>query len=75
VKQQKMIKRRRRFKHTVPFKDRLSAFAEDLRTEANALPVGHQRDDVLMRARRAETAAHIEDWANSPGLYPPKVKR
>jgi hypothetical protein len=64
-----VIKRRRRFKQTVPFKDRLAAFAQELRDEAAVLPAGQQRDDLLERASRADTASHLHDWANS---QPPK---
>jgi hypothetical protein len=31
-----------------------------------------ERDDVLRKARQADTAAHLDDWANSPGLQAPK---
>jgi hypothetical protein len=31
-----------------------------------------ERDIFLKRARQAETACRIDDWANSPGLQPPK---
>ena len=60
-----MIKRRRRFKQTVPFKDRLTAFAKDLRNEASTMPAGHLRDDLLKRASRCETAAQLDEWARS----------
>jgi hypothetical protein len=66
-----MIKRRRRFKQTVPLKDRLCAFAKDLREEASRLPAGPERDAMLERASRADTAVHVEDWARSAGLQPP----
>ena len=57
---------------TVSLKDRLAAFANKVRETADRLPPGRERDDMLKKARRAETAAHIDDWANSPGLQPPK---
>lgn len=63
-----MIKRRRRFKQTVPFKDRLMIFARDLREEASLMPPGHNRDELLRRARRADTAAQLDEWVRSPGL-------
>ena len=28
--------------------------------------------DSLKKARQADTAAHLDEWANSPGLMPPK---
>lgn len=63
-----MIKRRRRFRQTVPLKDRLSAFASDLREEASKLPTGHQRDELLQRATQADTAAYFDEWAHSSVL-------
>jgi hypothetical protein len=66
-----MIKRRRRFTQTVSLKDRLSTFAKDLRDEASQLSAGPERDDILKRARRADTAAHLDEWAHSAGLKSP----
>jgi hypothetical protein len=66
-----MIKRRRRFKQTVPFKDRLAAFANEIRKEASTLPPGRGRDELLNRASRADTASHLDEWAHSAGLQPP----
>jgi len=67
-----MVKHRRRFKQTILFRDRLTAFARDLEKEAAVLPAGQKRDELLQRARRAETAAHLDDWANSAELRPPR---
>jgi len=69
-----MIKRRRRFKQTVAFKDRLADFAQLIRNEASALPSGRERDDLLMRASRADTAADFDEWAHSAGLTAADVK-
>jgi hypothetical protein len=65
------MKVRRRFVQTVSLKDRLTAFAEEARRKAKYV-IGHERDELLKKARLADTAAHIDDWANSPGLQPPK---
>lgn len=62
---------RRRFKQAKSLKERLIAFAEEARGKAK-LVVGAERDELLKKARRADTAAHIDDWVNSPGLQPPK---
>jgi hypothetical protein len=67
-----MTSRRRRFKQSAAFKERLSAWAEDVRAEAEKLPPGIERDEMLKKVSRAETAAHLDDWANSPGLQPPE---
>ena len=66
-----MIKRRRRFKQSIAFKDRLAAFAQDLRDEAARMPPSRKRGELLRRARQADTAAHLDEWARSPGLQPP----
>jgi hypothetical protein len=63
---------RRRFKQTISLKDRLASFAEEIREKASRLRPGPERDALLKRASRADTASHIDEWANSPGLQPPK---
>jgi hypothetical protein len=63
---------RRRFKQSLSLSDRLKLFSKTLKTEANKLRPGAQRDDLLKRARIADTASHIGEWANSRGLQPPK---
>lgn len=65
------MQQRRSFTHTESLKDRLSAFAKKTREEAEKLS-GSARDTLLRKSRRADTAAHIDNWANSPGLQPPK---
>jgi hypothetical protein len=66
-----MVQRRRRFKQTTSLQERLSVFAKEAREKASLLPPGLERQDLLKKARQADTAAHIDDWANSPGLQPP----
>ncbi|WP_426613484.1 hypothetical protein [Bradyrhizobium sp. McL0616] len=63
---------RRRFIHVKTLKQRLLEEARNLREEAKLLPYGPLRDAVLMKARQAETAAHMDDWLSSPGLQPSK---
>jgi hypothetical protein len=63
---------RRRFKQTLSLKERLESFAKEVREKASQLPAGIERDSLLKRARQADTASHIEDWANSRGLRPPE---
>jgi hypothetical protein len=64
--------KRRRFIQTTSLKDRLASFAEQAREKAKFLESGMERDELLKKARRADTAAHIDDWANSAELQPPK---
>ena len=63
--------RRRRFKQTIPLKERLTAWAKEVMAKAQTLPPGPEKDELLKKAGQAETAAHLDDWANSPGLRPP----
>ena len=63
---------RRRFTETVPLDRRLEQLAKHLRDEAQGLPPGPSRDTLIRGARQAETAAHVQDWIESPGLQPPK---
>jgi hypothetical protein len=52
--------------------ERLADEARLLREEAKLLPPRAVHDAVIRKARQAYTAAHLDDWANSPGLQPPK---
>jgi len=63
---------RRRIIQTASLKDRLASFAKELKAKATQLRPGPERDALLKRARRADTASQIDEWANSPGLQPPK---
>ena len=45
--------------------------AERARADAATLSPGHARDALLRKARQSETAAHMNDWIDSPGLKPP----
>jgi hypothetical protein len=62
---------RRRFKQTAPLQDRLTAWAKEVREQADQLPPGPERDGLLKKASQAETASHLDDWANSTGLQLP----
>ena len=62
---------RRRYKNTLTFPDRLPTVPARLRQEAEASPPGPQRDELLRKARQAETALRINEWISSPGLKPP----
>ena len=63
---------RRRFKQFLSLKDRLALWSEQVRAEAAKLQPGPEKEALLKKARQADTAAHLEDWANSPGLQQPK---
>jgi hypothetical protein len=63
---------RRRYKNILTFPERLDQEVKRLRIEADKLPSGSERDQLLRRARQAETALHINDWLSSPGLKAPE---
>jgi len=51
----------------LPLQDRMALHALRLKEEAQALGPGPKRDDMIRRARHAETASHADDWLSSPG--------
>jgi len=63
--------RRRYFKNTPSFPDRLAKEAERLREEAKTKPPGPERDELIKKAHQADTAAHIDQCVSSPGLRAP----
>jgi hypothetical protein len=62
----------KRRKQTTPLKDRLASFATEVREKALQLRPGPERDELLRKARRADTASHLDGWTNSSELQPPK---
>jgi hypothetical protein len=52
--------------------ERIRDQAKRVRDEANNLPLGKERDDLLKKARDADAAETINGWLISPGLQPPK---
>jgi hypothetical protein len=67
-----MFQRRGSKKPFLSLQERLSAWANQVREQAAQLPPGTARDALLKKASRADTTSHLNDWANSPGLQPPK---
>jgi hypothetical protein len=66
------MSQRRRLKQTTSLKERLASFANEVREKALQLRPGPEQDALLKKARQADTAAHLDEWANSRGLQPPK---
>jgi len=62
---------RRRFKQTQSLEERLAEEAKRLRAEAKLRPPSAARDELIRRARQAETGSHMSEWLRSPGLRPP----
>jgi len=63
---------RRRFKQDTPLDQRLEDHAKRLRNEARGTPPGIRRDDLIRRAKQAETAMRMGEWLKSPGLQSTK---
>ena len=63
---------RRRFKQILSLQDRIAEWAASVRDQINGMSPGPERDEPIKKLRQAETATHLEKWANSPGLQPPK---
>ena len=62
------MQKRRRFKQTQSLEQRLADEAVRLREQAKLLPPGLVREQVLRKARQAETGSHMSEWLRSPGL-------
>jgi hypothetical protein len=63
---------RRRFRQTQSLEARLAEEAKRLRKVAKLLPPGPERDEMIRKARQAETGSHMSEWLRSPGLQQPK---
>ena len=63
--------RKRPLKPIAKLEDRLAEEAKRLREEAKLLPQGALREDLIRRARQAETGSQVSEWLRSPGLQPP----
>lgn len=66
------MQHRRRIKQTQSLEARLSEEAKRLREQAKLLPPGAERNELIRKARQAETASQMNGWLTSPGLQPPK---
>lgn len=64
--------KRRRFKQQLTLQDRLASWSNEVLEQARKLPPGPDRDTLMKKARQADVAAHLDDWARSPGLQSPK---
>jgi hypothetical protein len=52
--------------------ERLADVAAHLRKEARGIPAGIEREQILQKARQAETALRFDRWLSSKELQPPK---
>ncbi len=61
----------RRSSKQLTLQDRLSAWAETTREQADKLEPGPARDALLKKIEQAEKAARYDAWSRSSGLRPP----
>ena len=64
---------RRRFKQIQTLEYRLTTEAINLRKQAEGMPHGIRRDDLLRKAGQIDVAARINRWPSSPGLRAPTL--
>jgi hypothetical protein len=62
---------RRYLKQTTDLEEWLAQEAQRLQQEAKGTPPGVEREQLMRKARLAETGSHISEWLRSPGLQPP----
>ena len=69
---EKLPRKRRRFKQELPLKVRLEQAAQRCREAADAEQRSASERQLLLRAaRRYEVTAHLDEWLSSPGLRSP----
>jgi hypothetical protein len=66
------MQQRRRFSQTSPLDQHLAQEAQNLRKQAEGMPAGIPREDLLRKASQAETASHALGWLSSPRLKTPR---
>jgi hypothetical protein len=50
--------------------ERLSMEAQNLYKQAEGMPPGILRDDLLKKARQVDTGSQLYNWLSSPGPQP-----
>jgi hypothetical protein len=56
----------------VSLEERLAEEAKRLREQAKSLRPGAEREELIRRARQAETGSRMSEWLRSPGLRAPE---
>ena len=67
-----MTSTRRRLQQTRTLEERLIENIAQLRDQAKNMKPGVALDQVMRRIRENETAVHIREWLESPGLRAPR---
>ena len=58
-------------KQASTFEYRLAQEALSLRQQADGMPVGVRRAELVQKARQIDVAADVSRWLSSPGLQAP----
>jgi hypothetical protein len=59
-------------KQLTTLQDRLSAWTDKVREQAEAIEPGPGKDALLRKVGQAEKASELDNWVISPGLRRPK---
>jgi hypothetical protein len=57
--------KRHHVKQSLSFQDRLAAFASNAREKAASMPLGLERNEMIKKAKQADDARQLDDWARS----------
>jgi hypothetical protein len=66
------VMHRHRIKQTHSLDEHLDDQAQQLRTRAQGMSPGIEREWLMRRARQAEITKQMQGWIVSPALQPPK---
>jgi len=55
-----------RFKHTTSLEERLAEEARRWREQAELLPLGPERDELMRKVRQTDAASQLNQWLASP---------
>jgi hypothetical protein len=59
---------RRHLKQSSTLEYRLTQEASNLRTQAQGMPDGVRRDELLRKAEQMDAAIHFDRWLSNPGV-------
>lgn len=59
--------KRRRFKQQLTLQERLALWSKEVAATIDALPPGPEREALIKKARQANVAVNLDNWAKSPG--------
>jgi hypothetical protein len=69
---ERAMRTRRSFDRQTTIRGPISKSTVSVHDRAVTMAPDRDRDEARRKLRQAETAMHLQEWANSPGLQPPK---